>query len=597
MASILTANKAFEVVSAMVASPLDLCRPPEGFEFRHGVWLAYDVDMAMVADTVAPLLAGTPDPDPQRRRRLAATPTGPAELAILGCAARLGNTVAFPWTVFVPVGGRVQHAKGGVLQFAKPDSAKRITRAFVTSANLTRRSLANREVLVWEEASSQKSGPTLAHDLLAAVRALTTDLSPDGRRRVRALLGHLGRGLPASEPAKCTIDSLSTNRPLLAQVGGERPKAADRLVIVSPPFAGDSDREAARYLGPWVRKSTQVDLYTGVDAQPGVELGPGCRPAFSKAVLGALTAASGTPVRVWGVPSHDADGRRRPLHAKLLAIVHGDVATVLAGSANCTGRGLSGENRELMACQTWTAKRLDAWLDELEAIPFRGALAAPEQRKEPAEVAKVLLDVGASFQIHPGQRVVRGRYRGTLRLRLPDEHDGLRLAYRGKALRVEPEQELELWEMEACLTASVGRSRYRVWIEVSAVDARFWETARDSDDDEDAMLLALLRALRPTPSAAPAAHRNLHGATGGKAKLADDRYIIERQQALTLLTRRRVELRQWLDDGLGLAAKDLFPDKVERQVANAVLGHAPPDATPLAIALASAIDELEPSDE
>jgi hypothetical protein len=136
-----------------------------------------------------------------------------------------------------------------------------------------------------------------------------------------------------------------------------------------------------------------------------------------------------------------------------------------------------------------------------------------------------------------------------------------------------------------------------VWIEVSAVDARFWETARDSDDDEDAMLLALLRALRPTPSAAPAAHRNLHGATGGKAKLADDRYIIERQQALTLLTRRRVELRQWLDDGLGLAAKDLFPDKVERQVANAVLGHAPPDATPLAIALASAIDELEPSDE
>ena len=581
---------------ALVASPLDLCRPPEGFEFRSGVWLAHDVDMAMVADTVAPILAGTPDPDPQRRRRLAATPTGDPELVVLGCAARLGQVTAFPWAVFVPVGGRVQHAKGGVLQFARPNSPKRITRAFVTSANLTRGSLANREVLVWEEAGSQKANPTLAHDLLAAVQALSADLPTEARRRIRALVRQLAQGLPASTPARCTVDSLAVKRPLLAQVEGQRPAGADRLVIVSPPFAGDNDRQAADYLLPWIRQGTQVDLYTG-EAMPGATLGPERRPAFSIAILTALATASGAPVQVWGVPNYDADGRRRRLHAKLIAFVRGEDAMVVAGSANCTGRGLGGINRELMAYQDWSRQRLDAWLAELSASPFDGQVAAPAPREDPADVPNVLIDVGASFQPDPGQRVVRGRFRGVLRLRLPDEHAALHLAYRGKALRAEPEQELELWETEAWLTASVNRSHRRVPIEMAAIDAGFWDAGNDDDDDEDATLLALLRALRPGPAGTPVARRGRSGAVDEKGRSPDDKFTIETQQALALLTRRRAQLRYRFVDGAGLALENLFADKIERRVADTVLGNPPPDGTPLLTALAEAIDAFEPPDE
>ncbi len=584
---------------ALVASPLDLCRPPEGFEFRSGVWLAHDVDMAMVADTVAPVLAGTPDPDPQRRRRLAADPTGEPELVLLGCAGRLGQVTAFPWTVFVPVGGRVQHAKGAVLQFAKPNSPKRITRAFVTSANLTRGSLSNREVLVWEEAGSQKINPTLAHDILVAVQALSAnpDLPADGRRRVRALVRQLAQGLPTSTPARCTVDSLAAKRPLLAQVGGQRPAGADRLVIVSPPFAGDNDRQAADYLLPWIREGTQVDLYTGVEAMPGATLGPECRPVFSAAILTALETASGAPVQVWGVPNYDADGRRRRLHAKLVAFVRGEDAMVVAGSANCTGRGLGGINRELMAYQDWSRQRLDAWLVELSASPFDGQVAAPAQREDPGEVPNVLIDVGASFQPDPGQRVVRGRYRGILRLRLPDEHAALRLAYRGKALRAQPEQDLELWETEAWLTASVNRSHRRVPIDMAASDADFWDAGNDDDDEEDATLLALLRALRPTPAGTPVARRGRSGPVDEKGRPADDKFTIPTQQALALLTRRRTPLRYRFVDGAGLALENLFADKIERRVATTVLGSPPPDGTPLLTALAEAIDAFEPSDE
>ncbi len=584
---------------ALVASPLDLCRPPEGFEFRSGVWLAHDVDMAMVADTVAPVLAGTPDPDLVRRRRLAADPTGDPELVVLGCAGRLGQVTAFPWTVFVPVGGRVQHAKGAVLQFAKPNSPKRITRAFVTSANLTRGSLANREVLVWEEAGSQKIKPTLAHDILAAVQALSADpdLPADGRRRVRALVRQLTQGLPASTPARCTMHSLAAKQPLLAQLGGQRPAGADRLVIVSPPFAGDNDRQAADYLLPWIRKGTQVDLYTGVEAMPGATLGPQRRPAFSAAILTALETASGAPVQVWGVPNYDADSRRRRLHAKLIAFVRGEDAMVVAGSANCTGRGLGGSNRELMAYQDWSRQRLDTWLEELSASKFDGQVAAPAQREDPGEVPNVLIDVGASFQPDPGQRVVRGRYRGILRLRLPDEHAALRLAYRGKALRAQPEQELELWESEAWLTASVNRSHRRVPVEMAAIDADFWDAGNDDDDEEDATLLALLRALRPRPAGTPVARRGRSGPMDEKGRSDDDRFTIPTQQALALLTRRRTPLRERFGDGAGLALENLFADKIERRVATTVLGSPPPDGTPLLTALAEAIDAFEPSDE
>jgi len=76
-----------------------------------------------------------------------------------------------------------------------------------------------------------------------------------------------------------------------------------------------------------------------------------------------------------------------------------------------------------------------------------------------------------------------------------------------------------------------------------------------------------------------------------------DKFIIEAQQALALLARRRAQLRDRFVGGAGLALENLFADKIERRVATTVLGSPPPGGTPLLTALAKAIDKFEPSDD
>ncbi len=583
---------------ARAGGPLDLCRAPDGFTFRTGVWLAHDVDMAFVADTVAPLLAGTPDPDPERRRRLAAEALlqDSAEFLVLGSARRLGQVSAFPSCVaFVGIGGRVMHAKCAVIQFAKPNSPKRITRAFVTSANLTRHSMSNREVLVWEEAGSQKTSPTLAHDLIRAIRLLSAELDPKNRARVRRALRLLAAGLPASGPARCVADSLGVTRPLLADIAGPHPKTADRLVIVSPPFAGDNDKTAAKYLLPWVGLLTRVDVFTGVEAEPGTKLSATCRPAFSRSILKMLAAKAATAVSIWGVPSYDDSGRRRPLHAKVVAIVHGDVATVVAGSANCSGRGLGGENRELVIRQDWSRQRLEAWLEGLDAITFEGEVSPPERRQEPPELLASLAEVTASFEPAALSRVGKGKWHGVLRLDLPEDPGALRLSYRGGPIKRETEQPFDLWEREAWLTAAVSQSERRVPIEVCASDDRFWEVPPDTEGGDDPLLLALLRALRPPSTPSKPVSKPGQGPVMVPSK--DDRYWIEPRRALTLLARMSNELRGMLVDGLGQGGKSLFPDLTERQVAEALLGGSPAGASSLLVALAATADDLGEANE
>jgi hypothetical protein len=588
---------AAELTPAAVGGPLDLCRPPDGFCFRAGVWLSHDVDMAMVADTVAPVLAGTSDdPDADRRRRLAAYAlNGEATLLVLGNPSRLGQVPAFPWTTFVPVKGRVLHAKCAVLQFAKADSPKRITRAFVTSANLTRGSLSNREVLLWEESGSLKASPTLACDLIAAMKALTADLDIKDRGRTRRALRELAAGLARSRPARCTADSLVAEQPLLAGIAGRSRKPADRLVIVSPPFAGDGDRQAAGYLTQWVGPRTHVDVFTGVEAEQGVELGPNCRPAFSRTVLKMLRDGTPTGVQVWGVPSYDSSRRRRRLHAKVFAIVRGDNATVVAGSANCSGRGLSGKNRELVARQDWSAQRLDEWLAELGAIAFSGDVSSPEPRAEPPALPASLVNVAAAFEPERHQTVRMGKWPGVLRLSLSDPPGALRLTYRDSAVEVAAEQPLVLWEREAWLIATTGTSRWKVPIAVRSRDNRFWEVPRDQEDEEDPLFLALLRALRP-PSPAPSRRKGGTRANTAKAVRHDDRYRIEPRRALTLLAHNRVQLHDRLVDGIGQNGRELF-DPSELPVAEALLRSANSSTSLLLASLGGALDDFDAADE
>jgi hypothetical protein len=125
----------------------------------------------------------------------------------------------------------------------------------------------------------------------------------------------------------------------------------------------------------------------------------------------------------------------------------------------------------------------------------------------------------------------------------------------------------------------------------------FWDAGNDNDDEEDATLLALLRALRPGPAGTPTARPGRSESVDEKGRSANDKFIIEAQQALALLTRRRAPLRYRFVDGAGLTLENLFADKIERRVATTVLGSPPPDGTTLLTALAKAIDAFEPPDE
>jgi hypothetical protein len=574
-----------------VESVLDLCRPPDGYQFVAGVWLAHDVNMEMVADTVAPILVRTPDRDREWQRRLAAQVEGDQELVIIGCAAQIEPGPPFPWTTFVRVGGRVQHAKCGVLQFAKPDSPKRVTRSFVTSANLTRPSLANRELLAWEEAGSQTSKATLARELLNVISRLTPQLQADDQPRVRALLRRLSaEGLPASTPTNSIVHSLDASRPLLTQFVGRHPRRADRVVIVGPPFAGDND-VAASHLLPWLGPGTQVNLYTGVDAVPGAVLGPERRPAFSRTILETLAAACRSKVQIWGVPSYDAESRRRWLHAKVIAIVHGQTAMVISGSANCTNRGLAGQNREMVIRQDWPLRRLEMWLSELEPIPYDGEVESPRKPEEPSEISGPLLEIIASFIPNDGEKSRSGRWHGRLLLDLPASTKGLRLSYRGVPIRIMREQDLELFEREAWLTGFSGALGSRIPITVEA-PASFWEVGSDSDDDDDdPVLLALLRELRPS-----GARSEVHQPTDSvsfKVARTDDRYRIAPEQALAMVARRRTQLRMRLAGGLGPDGEALFPNEVERRIAEALLGQPSDRSTTLLASLSAALVDFD----
>lgn len=572
-----------------VGGYLDLCAPPEGRRFCTGIWLAHDVDLAMVADTVAPALVGELDPDPERRRRVAAQTGADGEgLVVVGASTRLGAVHAFAdWVSYLPVTGRPQHAKAGVLQFRRSGSLRSITRAFVTSANLTRGSLSNREILVWEETGSQTHKPTLAHDILNAAAELAEHLDTRSRDRLSVAIGALQSGLAHSSPAACVRHSLTATRPILADIGVPR-GAADRIVVVSPAFAGDDDTRASDYLTPWIGRSTRVDVFTGVDAEPGDVLGPTRRPAFSRAVLDGLASASGTPPRVWGVPQFDEDGRRRALHAKAVAVVHGDSAVVILGSANCSRRGLGGENRELVVRCDWSRSQLEQWLAELGALRFDGVPASPPLRQAPPMIAGELALIRAEFRPDVGQTVRRSPYRGLLRLEWSKEANDLVLRYRGETVPLIAEQDLRLDERAAWLDATAGPTSWRVPIQIVDVPPNFWHAGPDVEDGEDPEVLALLRVLRTdrTDQEARTPHGNLHAAR------ADDRFHIPLLQRLNVVARCRSQLRERLPDGLGEYGERLLPDPTERAVADALLGGGQANADLLLRLLAKAADDL-----
>ena len=158
-------------------SLLSLCEAPEGFTFVRGAWATHDLDLLAVSDHIAPALAGSVATQ-QRQRRLEGrtTPEGHSRrLLIFPCSEQRSFRGFVPWCHVYPIGGRRQHAKFALLQFESPSGGRTITRAIVTSANLTNSGIRrNREILAWEEVGhlKKKASVGLGQGILREFRAL-----------------------------------------------------------------------------------------------------------------------------------------------------------------------------------------------------------------------------------------------------------------------------------------------------------------------------------------------------------------------------------------------------------------------------------------
>ena len=284
------------------------------------------------------------------------------------CAAdRMSYRGIPPWDLvtIVPVSGRRLHAKFIVLQYERLEEpllgivAKRITRAIVTSANLTQGGLSrNREIWALQDTpSTAGAASSLSRDLLPLALSLlanqaTTELRTTAGSTLTALQDRLPAGTVESGRVVQSFSAEPKNG-LLAATGLLR-SPARRVGIVTPAFATEQSSGVVKFLGRLLDDAV-VDLYvsTGHTRQ---ELESGSAVSLSTVLVREIDRRA-KELRVWAVPVDEDgdDGNRmsRPLHAKaVLAIEHGtNDLHVLVGSANLTTRGMGGQNRELLVQQ------------------------------------------------------------------------------------------------------------------------------------------------------------------------------------------------------------------------------------------------------
>lgn len=468
---------------------LDVLQPPSDWCFSTGVWVTHDLATTVLADLVLPALTGVATREAKWRRELGRSELQRLDgsLTVLACPGRIAYGAATPGVTILPVGGRRLHAKFGLLQFRpeSPDSStKRRTRAIVTSANLTRGGLLrHREVVAWEE-SGDHAGVALAADLLKLLKELGEGLQPVNREVVRYFVAKLRNGLSPDVQLTRRVYSSGmqgTGVPCLAKVA--KPATGEpvtRVVIVTPPFASDQDAKAVEALGPLLSDRPVVDLYTALP--PGTPITSAGLPrlTFSSKVLSDLRAAAGE-LRIHGVPElfDDPDGQYvRRLHAKVVAAVSGSSARLWVGSANLTGRGLGGRNREVMLERTCSQTALNRFLASL------GGVSVDEQEPPLPPAAEFTddppedIDLRAVFWVASGQSSSARAWEGELHL-LGEIPDGHTVEYEGQKLEPLPVQRLLMFENRCRLDLVWGTRRTPIPVEVCAEDASFWSAQPD----------------------------------------------------------------------------------------------------------------------
>jgi hypothetical protein len=512
---------------------LSLAEPPDRYSFYAGVWLTHDLTWKALCDLLAPTLAGVTTTGERRIQdtRAAVGPSVPGLFVLhAGGPMFAPEGSVLPWVGERAVTGRRQHAKAAVLQFRLGNKTR--TRAIVTSANLTESGLrTNWELAVWDE-QGEGSSPFLGVDLLRQFRRLAKDLPSDDR--LDAVLKALAYPLKGRPPTGEIFSSLTDAIPLFG-TPNKKDQPVRRIVVVSPAFAGNTDKQAAATMARWCDKHTVVDIYTGYNgtaaaaaaASPGLVLSAGLRHGLEKAA---------GDVHVHAVPRVDDDGTNaRTLHAKAYAFVTSDGRVELfVGSANCTGPGLIGGNREMLV-RLWIGKgALDDLLASLNAVEFTGTITPPSA-KVPSSVVPEQFAVEVGFVIAPGTLADDALWNGTMTI--SGLSPGVTVSYRGKPLVLPGPLEIALDPHVAFVEVRLGQRRWPIMIRVESPlsDPGFWErlTAEATLDRPDRELEQFLGDVRL--AATPVEQKG----GGGKAPEGDDRFAIPAEQRLVRLARHR----------------------------------------------------------
>ena len=551
---------------------LRLAQPPDGHSFYAGVWLTHDLAWKALCDLLAPTLAGVTTTGERRIQdtRAAVDPTVPGLFVLhAGGPMFAPEGSVLPWVRERAVTGRRQHAKAAVLQFRSGNKTR--TRAIVTSANLTESGLrTNWELAVWDE-QGEGSSPFLGVDLLRQFRKLAKGLPSDDR--LDAALKALAHPLQGRSPTGELFSSLTEAIPLFG-TPNKKDQPVKRIVVVSPAFAGNTDKEAAATLTRWCDKHTVVDIYTGYNgtaaaaaaASPGLVLSAGLRHGLEK--------ANGN-VHVHAVPRVDDDGTNaRTLHAKAYAFVTSDGRVELfVGSANCTGPGLIGDNREMLM-RLWIRKdALDDLLASLNAVEFTGTITPPSAKVPSSTVAEQPA-VDVDFVIAPGAVADDASWNGTMTITgLPP---GAPVRYRGKPLVLPGPLEMTLDSHVPFVEVRIGERWWPIMVHVEQPpgDPGFWErlTAEATLDRPDRELEQFLGDVRLAATSVE------QKAGRGKAQEGDDRFAIPAEQRLVRLTRHR----------RGLAG---LPEATINAALPTLLVHEPPEALAVAYAIVAAYQQ------
>ena len=575
------------------ANVLQLLTPPDGFQFHAGVWLSHDLSWPVLCDVVAPALTGVVTTGERRiqEARAAVAPDAPG-LVVLHAADRFAAGPVMPWAHQFPVAGRRQHAKAVLLQYRSERGSRTKTRVLIGSGNLTRSGLnSNLEVIHWDE-RTRGSGEFLGVDVLDELRLLSEALPDDPH--LNASLESLGAGLGAMKPTGLLVSSVVEQRAMLAPPERSETPAAV-IDVVSPAFAGDSDVRAAKALAPWCGPNTEVRIHTGFDGTPATAAAGGGELRLSTGLLSGLRA-TGAAVSVHAVPEMDDNGASSGrLHAKLIALSKGDgTAVVFSGSANCTGPGLLGINREMMLRQAMRASQVRQLVTALESIVYPGDPQPPSERVAAAEIAE-LPRLTAVMKIDEASRADGTYLIGELTVSAEGPIGDTKVICNGQHIEVGVPTLVRLDPNQGCIAVVSGDVIQLLQIEVTAPESieDFWGqlTPEQRFDQPDRDLQRLLGDIDSVAAATvPKPPRSRRTA------VVDDGFTIPLSQRLVVLARGRRRLADHRTESMSRIVDEYLDGRTDDEIRNGVRAEEVAASARTAMAVHAAYDRTADRD-